>query len=160
MRWILPIFCIILLCPASKGQTNPSWEKLYEEFLDEAADDEQSILREELYEELEELHAHPLNINTATREQLSRLPFLTEIQIEHIHAYIYRTKGMRTLGELLLIPQLDANTRTLLRQFIYAGDREETKEDRKYVMATMKLLHAQTFHFTAKLDTAITAAKN
>lgn len=131
MRWILPIFCIILLCPASKGQTNPSWEKLYEELLDEAADDEQSILWEGLYEELEELHAHPLNINTATREQLSRLPFLTEIQIEHIHAYIYRTKGMRTLGELLLIPQLDANTRTLLRQFIYAGDREETKEDRK-----------------------------
>ncbi|MEG1547044.1 MAG: helix-hairpin-helix domain-containing protein, partial [Bacteroides sp.] len=35
-------------------------------------------------EELEELKEHPLNINTVTKEQLEQLPFLTDLQIEHI----------------------------------------------------------------------------
>ena len=37
----------------------------------------------------ESMHEDPLNINQATREQLLRLPFLTDEQIEDIHAYIY-----------------------------------------------------------------------
>lgn len=121
-RTILTLCTIILWCPIIKSQANSSWEKLYEEFLDETDEDESSISWEELYDELEELHTNPLNINTATRDQLSRLPFITATQIEHIHAYIYQTGGMKSLGELLLIPQLDNSTRTLLRQFVYAGE--------------------------------------
>lgn len=132
MKRTILTLCLAIFCLISKGQTNYSWEKLYETFLEETDDDERSASWEELYEELEELHAQPLNINTATQEQLSRLPFLTNIQIEHIHAYIYRTGGMKSLGELLLIPQLDASTRALLRQFIYVGDAEEREEENKF----------------------------
>ena len=76
---------------------------------------------EELSDIYESLHAMPLNINTATRDELSMLPFLTDRQIEDIHAYIYMHGPMLTLGELQLTGSLDYATRQLLRHFVYAG---------------------------------------
>ncbi len=37
---------------------------------------------------------HPLNLNTASREELARIPFLTAEQIEDIQAYVYQYHGM------------------------------------------------------------------
>ena len=83
---------------------------------------------EELSDMYESLHAMPLNINTATRDELSVLPFLTDLQIEDIHAYIYMYGPMLTLGELQLTGSLDYATRQLLRYFVYAGPPLEQKE--------------------------------
>jgi hypothetical protein len=83
---------------------------------------------EELADVYESLHDTPLNINTATREELSMLPFLTDGQIEDIHAYIYMHGPMLTLGELQLTGSLDYSTRQLLREFVYAGDVPPRKE--------------------------------
>ena len=63
----------------------------------------------------ESMHESPLNINTATREELSQLPFLTFKQIEDIHAYIYMHGPMLSLGELQLTGSLDYETRKMLR---------------------------------------------
>jgi len=105
------------------------WESVLEKLL---SDEElsQSAL-EELTDMYESLHENPLNINTATREELSLLPFLTDRQIEDIHAYIYMHGPMLSLGELQLTGSLDYNTRQLLRQFVYAGDVPPKKEDLK-----------------------------
>lgn len=95
------------------------WESVLETLL---CDEE---LSEDALEELallyESLHEMPLNINTATKEELSMLPFLTDRQIEDIHAYIYMHGPMLTTGELQLTGSLDYNTRQLLRHFVYAG---------------------------------------
>lgn len=72
-------------------------------------------------EELAYLNAHPLDINTATREDLQRLPMLSDEQIEDIHTYIFLHRGMRSLAELMAIESLDYATRRVLSLFLYAG---------------------------------------
>ena len=102
------------------------WESVLETLL---SDEELTAdALEELSDMYESLHAMPLNINTATRDELSVLPFLTDRQIEDIHAYIYMHGPMLTLGELQLTGSLDYATRQLLRHFVYAGPPLEQKE--------------------------------
>jgi len=86
---------------------------------------------EELADLYESLHESPLNINTATKEELSMLTFLSDRQIEDIHAYIYMHGPMLTLGELQLTGSLDYATRQMLRHFVYAGPIPPEKEKLK-----------------------------
>ena len=102
------------------------WESVLETLLsDEELTD---IAIEELSCLYESIHESPLNINTATRDELSMLPFLSDRQIEDIHAYIYMHGPMLTLGELQLTGSLDLETRRLLRHFVYAGPVPPQKE--------------------------------
>lgn len=102
------------------------WESVLETLL---SDEELTAdALEELSDMYESLHAAPLNINMATRDELSMLPFLTDRQIEDIHAYIYMHGPMLTLGELQLTGSLDYATRQLLRHFVYAGPPLPQKE--------------------------------
>lgn len=71
--------------------------------------------------ELEELSTRlqePLNLNTATREQLEQFPFLSDIQIEHLLAYIYIYGQMKTIYELQLIEDMDKQTIQYLLPFV------------------------------------------
>ena len=43
---------------------------------------------------------HPVNLNTATREELERMPFLTASQVEDILFYIYRYGQLKSMKEL------------------------------------------------------------
>ena len=110
----------------SQNITEDGWESVLETLL---SDEELTAdALEELSDIYESLHAMPLNINTATRDELSMLPFLTDRQIEDIHAYIYMHGPMLTLGELQLTGSLDYATRQLLRHFVYAGPPSPQKE--------------------------------
>ena len=124
MRNGLLILCLAAFsCPIIRVNCQESVESGWENVLETLLSDED--LSADAIEELsilyESLHAMPLNINTATREELLQLPFLTELQIEDIHAYIYMHGPMLTLGELQLTGSLDYRTRSLLREFVYAG---------------------------------------
>ena len=71
--------------------------------------------------ELEELSnrlQEPVNLNSATREQLEQFPFLSDIQIEHLLAYIYVHGQMKTLYELQLIEDMDSQTIQYLLPFV------------------------------------------
>ncbi len=72
---------------------------------------------------LEQLHTNPLDINTATPEEMAQIPFLTAGQIQDIQAYVHLDGPMKTLGELALIPSIDAETRRILPLFLYVSDR-------------------------------------
>ena len=61
-----------------------SWENEYQQYMN--MDDIESSTWEETSEVLSELEQHPLNLNAITREQLERLPFLTDQEIEDICA--------------------------------------------------------------------------
>lgn len=61
---------------------------------------------------------NPLNLNEATREQLSEFPFLTDIQREYLEAYIYLHGPMQTLAELQLVKHMDVRTIDLLTPFV------------------------------------------
>lgn len=50
------------------------------------------------WEQLEEWHAHPMNINRVGRDDLLRLPFLKPEQADSILSYRHRYRSFRTLG--------------------------------------------------------------
>lgn len=107
----------------------PSWDDFVEQLLTDAGADgeEGSTLAENLYDDYAYWHAHPININRADKEELQQLGFLTDLQIEDIHYYIYRYGAIRSVGELMLIPRLDYRTRQLLSYFVAFGEPEEKK---------------------------------
>lgn len=88
-------------------------------------EDAESEAWEETYEQLCELEQHPLDINSATREQLEALPFLTSQQVEELMEYRDRYGAMKSLGELLMIRSLDYTQRRLLTHFIYVSEERE-----------------------------------
>ena len=123
LRLLISWFAV-LSCPMTAIYPQNTGTDRWESVLETLLSDEElpADALQELADLYESLHAAPLNINTATKEELSMLPFLTDRQIEDIHAYIYMHGPMLTLGELQLTGSLDYTTRQLLRFFVYAGD--------------------------------------
>ena len=80
------------------------------------------------YEMLTDLEEAPLDINSASREELEQLPFLSGQQVEDIQEYIYRYGGMKTTGELAMIPSIDYTTRCLLGYFVVCGEKKVSRK--------------------------------
>lgn len=70
--------------------------------------------------ELHERFTEPLNINTATKEQLQQFSFLSDVQIEHILSYLYLHGEMKTIYELQLVEDMDIQTIRYLSAFFKA----------------------------------------
>ncbi len=98
--------------------------KPWDEYLEalHSMEEFESVDWEQYAEMLTELSENPMNINTATREDLERFPFLNAQQIEDILAYIYQYGQMRSLGELAMIESLGWYQHKLLEYFVYAGN--------------------------------------
>ena len=110
-------FCPLLSFCAGEGH---EWEQfLYQ--LSELEDIESSSW-ESSFDLLCDLEENPININTASREDLEQFPFLTAKDIEDISEYLYRYGPMKSLGELVMIKDLSYYKRRLLFYFTYAGD--------------------------------------
>ena len=104
-----------------------SWQDVIAELA--TSDDMESPAWDNTIDLLTELADSPIDINNATREELERLPFLSDIQIEDIMAYLYQYGSMKSEGELAMIVSLDPLIRKLLTRFIFFG---EKNEDRKF----------------------------
>lgn len=104
-----------------------SWQDVIAELA--TSDDMESPAWDNTIDLLTELADNPIDINNATREDLERLPFLSDIQIEDIMAYLYQYGSMKSEGELAMIVSLDPLRRKLLTRFIFFG---EKNEDRKF----------------------------
>ena len=123
MKHLLLTCLLGLFSLTSTAQQPLEWDELLEELY--ATNDENRDAREDDYDVLADLAAHPLNLNTASREELARIPFLTAEQIEDLQAYVYQYHGMQSLGELAMIESLDALRRQLLPYFVYVSPVEE-----------------------------------
>ena len=112
------LLSLTLYWSEADGQSTMTWQ----DFVEEVADDERTEEEgwSEQMEELALLAANPLDINTATKEQLRQLPFLSEEQIEEIQTYIFLHKGMRSMGELMAVKSIDLRTRQYLSIFLKA----------------------------------------
>ena len=98
------------------AQEQRDWQRLYDELM--VSEEQEWLMNEENYDLLCSLAAYPIDLNKATREELEQLPFLTAAQVEDILAYIYQYRGMRSVGELLMIESLDAARSELLSYFV------------------------------------------
>jgi epoxyqueuosine reductase len=74
----------------------------------------------ELVERLHEQIHQPVNLNTATRQELEQFSFLTPQQVENILAYIYEHGEMKSLSELMLVSNLGVRCIKLLTPFVCA----------------------------------------
>lgn len=130
MRKNLLVWLLILFSLPASAQFL-SWDDFVEQLFMEAESEGEEMLAEaeNLYDDYVYLHANPININRADSTELQRLGFLTDIQIEGIHYYIYRYGAIRSVGELMLIPELDYHTRQMLSYFVIFGEPESPKED-------------------------------
>ena len=121
----LLLFLFFMLLASSLAAQKYDWDDFVEEYTSDVERAEEEDLQQHL-QELKELSEHPMNINTATVEDLLQLPFLSEAQIEQIHAYIYLHGQMQTLAELRLVPLIDDATRRWIPLFLYAArDRQK-----------------------------------
>ena len=106
----------------------PSWESFIEQLYTESEEDMYGADIESLHEEYAYFHANPININDADSTELQALGFLTDWQIEGIHFYIHKYGELHSVGELMLIPELDYRTRQLLSYFITFGPAQKKRK--------------------------------
>ena len=79
---VMLIICITILLSVHNLCAQEVWEELAEQLMDE--DENSSFQWDTHFEELSELRENPININTATKEQLERFPFLSDQLVENI----------------------------------------------------------------------------
>ncbi len=119
---ILLLFPIVVLSQATEKNT------LWMEYLEELSENEmESSQIESLYEELSFLSEHPLNLNTVTKQDLERLPFLSKIQIENLLYHIYKYGSMSTIYELKNIDGFDYQTIQYLLPFVIVEEKNKTE---------------------------------
>ena len=115
------------------GRECPKWQDVWQSMTDEedyAGDDGDLSRYEEDFETLNQLAEHPIDLNTATHEDLEQLPFLSDLQVKEILEYVDRYKPVRSLGELRMIRSLDYRQQMLLPYFVVVP--EQVDEPRPF----------------------------
>ena len=83
---------------------------------------------ESFYADLISLADAALDLNTAKKEQLEKLVFLSDLQIENLQAYIYSYGQLNSLFELKLVPGFDMTDIRRMLPFVRLGAiKKETK---------------------------------
>jgi hypothetical protein len=91
-----------------------------ENIADKAENEDETMGLEQLIEHYTYLAENPLNINTATTEELSQLIILTDFQIFSINEYIKEYGQLMSVHELLLVPGFDEETVSRISPFVTA----------------------------------------
>jgi len=115
----------LLLCFTGNiySQTlNTAEETILDIFEQYSAEAEEDIDYESFYNDLIGLLESPIQLNTATRDDLEKLPFLSDIQIENILAFIYKNGRLNSLFELQLIEGMDLTDVRRLLPFVVLGN--------------------------------------
>ena len=110
--------CLLIGLISSAVQGQNTNLMLLEENLEQLATETESTDWEDELEELSYRQTEKLNLNTATRQQLKIFPFLSDVQIENLLAYIYVHGDMQTLYELQLVEKMDKATIERLLPFV------------------------------------------
>ena len=133
MRSLLPfICCLISFFASAQSPMEGRVEDVIEDILARLAEeDEGETDYSAYYDDLYEMAQSPLNLNTATREQLEALLFLSDIQVENLHYYLYMYGDMQTVYELRLVEGMDEETIRCLLPFIVV-EPGERKPDKLY----------------------------
>ena len=107
---------MLLMTPVLEAQNTSV--SLWEENIEQLSMDEEEKNWEDELEELSNRLQEPVNINVTTKRELEQFPFLSDIQIENILAYVYIHGQMQTIYELQLVEEVDKHTIDLLLPFV------------------------------------------
>lgn len=92
------------------------------------AESEETIDYESFYDDLMFCVQNPINLNQTTREELEKLQFLSEIQVENIFSYVYEFGPMQTIYELQLIEGLDMTDIRRMLPFVRIGESDDSRK--------------------------------
>ena len=117
-KWlkVILITCLSVVLPVNNLSAQHVLEEIAEQLI--TNDEDNAYQWENLFEELSDLKENPLNINSATKEQLERFPFLNSQLIENILYYLYKYGAMVSINELMVVEDMDLATFRLLKPFI------------------------------------------
>ena len=119
------IFVVLVSTSVTLSSQTDDWdiliEQLAEESIDADGDDESSALADDI-DELTDLHENPLNLNTVSRADLLRLPFVSEAQVDAILDYRSRNHQLHSIEELRLIPEISMKELRWLRLCTFVSD--------------------------------------
>ena len=114
MRCLLFICCQLVLC-FSCVLAQEDYEDLLE---NDGSLSEQS----ELLERIEELRAHPVDINSASAVELQRVPWISPVLSHHIVHYRNESGTFRSVQHLLKVPGLDGSLLEKITPFVCVED--------------------------------------
>ena len=129
--WLITLLISVTL----QAQHTDLW--LLEENLEQLAIESDATDWEDELEELSHRLQEKINLNTATNEQLEMFPFLSDIQIENLLAYIYLHGEMETIYELQLVEEMDKETIERLLPFVRVS---KSRKDDAFPSWTMPFL--------------------
>lgn len=99
------VFVIDGILFTAHAQQPEGWDELMQLLADEAvATNDDADALEAQVADLDDLREHQMNLNTASKTELLRLPFLDDTQIDAFLDYRTRHAALHTFDELLLIP--------------------------------------------------------
>lgn len=124
MKLWLVILILVVSVPAWSQSTTINLEKLMDEIF--PVQDE-NFNYEELYEAYAQWLAHPLNLNTATPEQLESLLILNNQQVADLLNYRTEQGALLSLYELQVIPSFTEQIIRLLSPFVRVDDIQQTQ---------------------------------
>ena len=82
------IICFSICFSVENLSAQETWMNMIEQLV--MNNENSSHSWENMITDLEELKEHPISINQATKEQLERIPFLSDSLVENILYYIYK----------------------------------------------------------------------
>jgi hypothetical protein len=156
MHWRIAtilIFCLSAL--QLSAQEDDAARQVLENILEELAQtSEEGVDLSQAAEDLEYYLQNPLNLNTATYDELARIPILNEFQIAKLLEYINRQGPMFTLYELRLIEGFEMTDITRLLPFVTlsAENREKSWQLSKALSYGKNDLFARTAFYTEKME--------
>jgi hypothetical protein len=125
VKSLLPSIFFIFVCSFSSraqdvvSNAEQTIDDIFEQYSDES---DQTIDYDSFYEDLIECSKNPVNLNKTTQDELKRLPFLSDIQIENILSYVYQYGPLYSIYELQLIDGLDMTDIRRMIPFVVVGE--------------------------------------
>ncbi len=130
-NYLTTLLFIIIFCVSSFSQEISKIDDVVEELiahLTENQEETQDI--NELYEMLVELTENPVNINSATEDDLRNLLFLNDFQIYSLLEYINQYGEFLSIYELPLVYGFSEEFVKLIEPFIIIGSSDEVEEQK------------------------------
>ena len=147
-RRIEIIIALVLCCVSMIYSQSFSLEDILEDIYNELSE-EGEVPLEEVQEELLELASYPINLNQTTADELSKLRFLSDEQIDAILLYQYQ-HPFQDIYELQLIDCLkDYEIRNMLPFVEVKGERLEAKGKDMYFR---EVFHYAKHEMTLRMD--------
>lgn len=126
MRRLISILFFLLFIIKIEAEES-SFDFILRDVCETIIEENPSIDIESVEEQLRDIAAHPINLNTATSDQLEQLYFLSPEQVDALLLYVYK-HPIQSVYELQLIYGFqDYEIRNLL-PFVYAGPSQEKDE--------------------------------